>query len=178
MSRLGKKPIALESGVTANFSAGVLSVKGPKGELKRNVDESMFEIALTDKEIGLSLKASKENRSAIWGTIASHIKNMVEGVSKGFDKKLSIEGIGYKGEVKGNTIVFALGFSHPVIVNIPEGLKAVFEKNNLTISGINKDEVGAFAANIRDYKRPEPYKGKGIRYVGEVVAMKQGKKSV
>ncbi len=178
MSRLGKKPIELESGVTATFSGGVLSVKGPKGELKRNIDESMFDIALGDKEISLSLKPSKENRSAIWGTFASHIKNMVEGVSKGFEKKLSIEGIGYKGEVKGNTIVFALGFSHPVIVNIPEGLKAVFEKNNITISGINKDEVGAFAANIRDYKRPEPYKGKGIRYAGEVIAMKQGKKSV
>jgi len=178
MSRLGKKPIELVDGVTATYSAGILFIKGSKGELKRSIDEKMFDLALGEKAITLSLKPSKENRSAIWGTIASHINNMIEGVSKGFEKKLSIEGIGYKGEVKGNTIVFALGFSHPVVVNIPEGLKAVFEKNNLTISGIDKEEVGAFAANIRDYKRPEPYKGKGIRYQGEVVVIKQGKKSV
>lgn len=178
MSRLGKKPIVLPSGVTANFSAGLLSVKGPKGELKREIDEKKFSLVLDDKEITLSLKPSKIDLSAIWGTFASHIKNMLVGVSTGFEKKLSIEGIGYKGEVKGNDIVFALGFSHPVVIKIPEGIKVVFEKNNITVSGIDKDLVGSFSAHLRDQKRPEPYKGKGIRYVGEFIAMKQGKKSV
>lgn len=177
MSRLGKKPIELAKGVTASFSAGVLSVKGAKGELKRDIDESKFNLAVSDKDITLSLKKEGE-MSPVWGTFASHIKNMIVGVSEGFEKKLSIEGIGYKGEVKGADIVFALGFSHPVVIKIPEGIKVLFEKNNITVSGIDKHLVGAFSAHLRDQKRPEPYKGKGIRYVGEVIAMKQGKKSV
>jgi large subunit ribosomal protein L6 len=103
---------------------------------------------------------------------------MIEGVDKGFTKKLEIQGIGYKAEVKGNEIVFGLGFSHPVNIMIPSGLKVVHEKGILTIEGIDKEAVGAFAAKIRDLKKPEPYKGKGIRYQGEYVAMKQGKKTV
>jgi large subunit ribosomal protein L6 len=115
---------------------------------------------------------------ALWGTYGSHIANMVAGVNKPFEKKLILEGIGYKSEVKGDKIVFALGFSHPVEVLIPSGIKVTAEKNNITVSGIDKEEVGKFTANIRALKKPEPYKGKGMRYADEVVKRKQGKKSV
>ena len=177
MSRIGKQPVVLESGVTATFAEGILSVKGQKGELKRKIDPSL-EVVVSEKDINISLKPSKSNLSPIWGTFSSHVSNMVSGVSKGFEKKLNIEGIGYKVEAKGTDLVFALGFSHPVIVKIPEGLKATIEKNSIIISGIDKERVGSFAAEIRDYKKPEPYKGKGIRYDKEVVTIKQGKKSV
>lgn len=175
MSRIGKKSIEIPSGVAVNLSGNIVSVKGPKGELKREIFPSV-NIKISDKDVLVETKSP--DNSALWGTFASHIINMLEGVSKGFEKKLQIEGIGYKGEVKGNSLVFALGFSHPVNVSIPEGLKATIEKNLITISGIDKEAVGAFAAKLRDNKKPEPYKGKGIRYEGEVVDMKQGKKSV
>lgn len=177
MSRIGKYPIEIPQGVSIAFANGVFSAKGPKGELTRVIPKTV-NISVGEKEVTLTAEESKENLSSIWGTISSHVKNMMEGVSKGFEKKLQIEGIGYKGEVKGTEIVFALGFSHPVVVTIPEDLTATIEKGLITISGIDKEKVGHFAAKIRDYKKPEPYKGKGIRYVGEVIHMKQGKKSV
>lgn len=177
MSRIGKYPIEIPQGVSVSFSNGVFSAKGPKGELTRVIPK-IVKITVSEKEIVLTPEESKENLSSVWGTISAHVKNMMEGVSKGFEKKLQIEGIGYKGEVKGKEIHFALGFSHPVIVSIPEDLTATVEKGIITISGIDKEKVGHFAAKIRDYKKPEPYKGKGIRYIGEVIHMKQGKKSV
>lgn len=177
MSRIGKYPVKIPQGVSASFADSVFSIKGPKGELKR-VIPSEVSVSLTPEEIIFSLSDSKTANSPIWGTTTSHVKNMIEGVSKGFEKKLQIEGIGYRGEVKGKEIVFALGFSHPVVVSIPDDLSVTIEKGNITISGIDKEKVGHFAAKIRDYKKPEPYKGKGIRYVGEVIHMKQGKKSV
>ncbi len=114
---------------------------------------------------------------ALWGTYASHIRNMVSGVNTPFVKKLQIEGIGFKAELNGKNLKLALGFSHPVIVAIPEGVAAVVEKNIVTISGADKESVGQFAASVRALKKPEPYKGKGIRYEGEVVRQKQGKKA-
>lgn len=177
MSRIGKYPIEIPQGVSVSFSNEVFSVKGPKGELTRVIPKNV-KVTVSEKEIVLTPEESKENLSSVWGTISAHAKNMMEGVSKGFEKKLQIEGIGYKGEVKGKEIHFALGFSHPVIVTIPEELTATVEKGIITISGIDKEKVGHFAAKIRDYKKPEPYKGKGIRYIGEVIHMKQGKKSV
>ncbi len=176
MSRIGKQSIELQ-GATATFANGTLTVKGAKGELKRDFPAD-YEITISDKDVTIVPKGDKGQMSSFWGTYASHISNMITGVTKGFDKKLQIEGIGYKGEVKGNTLVFALGFSHPVTIEIPEGLKTTIEKSIITVSGIDKDAVGAFAAKLRDNKKPEPYKGKGIRYEGEVIAMKQGKKSV
>ncbi|HYC34454.1 MAG TPA: 50S ribosomal protein L6 [Candidatus Paceibacterota bacterium] len=171
MSRLAKKPINVPAGVEVKTSKDSVSVKGSKGELTRPVS-SEVEIKIEGSEISVS------GTGPIVGTFVSHIVNMIEGVTKGFEKKLQIEGIGYKGELKGKEMVFALGFSHPVTVTIPEGLSATIEKGIITISGIDKEAVGAFAAKIRDYKKPEPYKGKGIRYVGEHVEIKQGKKSV
>ena len=114
---------------------------------------------------------------ALWGTYSSHIQNMVKGVATPFAKKLILEGIGYKSEVKGSNLVMALGFSHQVIVPVPEGLKVTAEKNIITTTGADKELVGSFAAKVRSLKKPEPYKGKGMRYEGEVIKRKQGKKT-
>ena len=176
MSRLGKKEIVIPSGVEVSLKDGSIIVKGPKGELVRKMDNKLS-VAIGAGSLKVEVKKTKENLSALWGAYASHVMNMIEGVTKGFSKKLQIEGIGYKGELKGTELVFGLGFSHPVIVKVPTDLTALVEKNIITISGIDKEKVGAFAAGIRDLKKPEPYKGKGIRYEGEYVAQKQGKKS-
>ena len=152
-------------------------VKGPLGTLTREL-HPVIEVKVLGNEVTLMPRKLTLESRALWGTYASHITNMVNGVNKPFEKKLILEGIGYKSEVKGDKIVFALGFSHPVEVFIPSTLKVTAEKNNITISGSNKEEVGQFAAQIRALKKPEPYKGKGMRYIDEVVRRKQGKKSV
>lgn len=176
MSRIGKKIISIPNGTEVTFSAGVLTVKGPQGSLSRQMKDNI-EISIANNEVTLSPKSvSLENR-ALWGTYASHIMNMVSGVNTPFSKKLILEGIGYKSEVKGTNLVLALGFSHPVNVPIPEGLKVTAEKNVITVSGIDKDVVGEFTASVRALKKPEPYKGKGMRYEGEVIKRKQGKKT-
>lgn len=177
MSRLGKYPIKIASGVTVSNENGFLLVKGPKGELKRSLNNAV-DIKVTGDEVQVSMKSKSLEFQPLWGTFASHINNMITGVTKGFEKKLQIEGIGYKGEVKGKDLVLNIGFSHPVVMNIPENLNVTLEKGIITISGIDKDSVGAFAAKVRELKKPEPYKGKGIRYQGEHVEIKQGKKSV
>ena len=137
----------------------------------------VIEVIVDGNSVALKPKKETLESRALWGTYASHISNMVSGVNKPFEKKLILEGIGYKSEVRGDKIVFALGFSHPVEVSIPSGLKVTAEKNNITVSGSDKELVGLFAANLRALKKPEPYKGKGMRYDGEVIARKQGKKS-
>ena len=152
-------------------------VKGPRGELSRPL-HPIIEIKVEGNNVTLAPKKMTLESRALWGTYASHLTNMVSGVNKPFEKRLILEGIGYKSEVKGNKIIFALGFSHPVEVTIPSTLKVVAEKNLITISGSNKEEVGQFAANLRALKKPEPYKGKGMRYDTEVIRRKQGKKSV
>ncbi len=177
MSRIGKKLIEIPTGVDITIDGHVVSVKGSKGQLARTVDKRLV-VTKDGSQVTVAEKATGGSISAIWGTYASHIINMIEGVSKGFVKKLEIQGIGFKAEVKGDTVVFNLGFSHQITMKIPKGLTAVVEKGIITIEGIDKEAVGAFAANIRDLKKPEPYKGKGIRYVGELVQMKQGKKTV
>lgn len=159
------------------FDNGLLSVKGPKGSLDRMFRPDIA-IMIEGNDIRLALvKDTKETR-ALWGTYGSHIKNMIKGVNEGFEKKLILEGVGYKSQVNGNTLVLALGFSHPVNVEIPQGLTVKAEKNLITVSGIDKELVGSFAAKVRSLKKPEPYKGKGFRYEGEVIRRKQGKKSV
>lgn len=177
MSRIGKKGIVVPEKTETSFNNGVFSVKGPKGTLERNFKPEIA-IKIEGKDISLSLtKENKQNR-ALWGTYASHIKNMVKGVNEGFEKKLILEGVGYKSQVNGNKLVLALGFSHPVEVLIPTGLEVKAEKNLLTFSGIDKELVGSFSAKIRSLKKPEPYKGKGFRYHDEIIRRKQGKKSV
>lgn len=176
MSRIGKKSIVIPSKVEVSVTDGLLLVKGPAGELSRAIVPSI-DISVTDNTVVVTPQDDTLESRALWGTYASHIRNMIQGVEKPFEKKLILEGIGYRVEVKGDTVAFALGFSHPVNITIPKGLKVAVEKNNVTISGISKDDVGEFTARLRDLKKPEPYKGKGLRYDGEVIKMKQGKKS-
>ena len=187
MSRLGKKGILIPEKTEVSMTAGLFKVKGPKGSLERNF---LPEISVTigEKEITLAIvkparlnsRSGGENglTKALWGTYASHIKNMVQGVNDGFEKKLILEGVGFKSQVNGNKLVLALGFSHPVEVDIPVELEVKAEKNLLTISGIDKELVGSFSAKVRALKKPEPYKGKGFRYHDEIIRRKQGKKSV
>ena len=177
MSRIGKKGIAVPEKTDVTFVGNVLTVKGPLGELSRPIRDDIA-VSVDAGLVSLSPKSKALESQALWGTYASHITNMVLGVHKAFVKKLLLEGIGYKVEVKGTNLQLALGFSHPVIVAIPTGITVTIEKNVISISGIDKESVGGFAAQLRSLKKPEPYKGKGIRYEGEVIKIKQGKKSV
>lgn len=177
MSRIGKKGIEIPDKTEVSINSGAVSVKGPKGSLERKFLPDV-NIAIDGKNISFSLTKENKQTMALWGTYASHINNMIKGVNEGFEKKLILEGVGYKSQVSGNKLVLALGFSHPVEVEIPEKLSVKAEKNLLTISGIDKELVGSFSAKIRALKKPEPYKGKGFRYEGEVIRRKQGKKSV
>jgi len=177
MSRIGKQEILIPDGVKVVQNGGSLSVTGPKGTLTKIFRDDIT-ITVADKNIILNIKRNDKFSKSLWGTYASHIKNMIAGVQTPYQKKLILEGVGFKSEVKGNIFNFALGFSHPVIVKIPEGITATAEKNIITISGIDKELVGSFTAGIRALKKPEPYKGKGMRYEGEVIRRKQGKKTV
>jgi large subunit ribosomal protein L6 len=176
MSRIGKKVIAIPEKVEVTLASGTLTVKGPLGTLTRHF-KSDIDININGKEITLLPKVITLETNALWGTYASHIMNMIAGVQTAYSKKLILEGIGYKSEVKGANLILALGFSHPVNVAIPSTLKVTAEKNLITVSGIDKEQVGEFSANVRSLKKPEPYKGKGMRYEGEVIKRKQGKKT-
>jgi len=176
MSRLGKLPIKLGEGVQASLDKGFIIVKGPKGELKQEI-VGQVKVEIKDKEIITSMGdevKSKKDR-AMWGLMWSLIKNMTEGVEKGFTKKLEINGVGYKAQVSGQKLVLNVGFSHPIEFNLPEGIKAEVEGNVITISGIDKQQVGEVAAKIRKVRKPEPYKGKGIKYIDEVIRRKESK---
>lgn len=177
MSRIGKKIITLPEKTEVKVSGDAISVKGPSGELSRVLHPAV-EVKIEGNELSVHLKKSSADSKALWGTYASHINNMVMGVNKPFEKKLILEGIGFKSDVSGSKITMALGFSHPVVVEIPETLKVSAEKNVISISGADKEAVGQFAAKLRSLKKPEPYKGKGMRYSDEVVRRKQGKKLV
>ena len=177
MSRIAKKPIAITEKTDVNYTAGVLTVKGPLGEIKKTFRPEI-KIEVVNNEIILTPIRQSLDILALWGTYASHIRNMMEGVNKFYEKKLIVEGIGFKSDIKGKELHLALGFSHPVVRVIPEGLKVTAEKNVIAVSGIDVEKVGQFVAKIRSLKKPEPYKGKGIRYIDEVIRRKQGKKSV
>jgi len=176
MSRIGKQIITLPEKTDVVLAGNLLAVKGPLGTIEKSFNP-LIEIKINGREVTLEPKRTSLESRALWGTYASHIKNMVSGVNKAFEKKLILEGIGYKSEVKGDKIVFALGFSHPVEITIPTELTVKAEKNNITITGINKESVGEFAAKLRSLKKPEPYKGKGMRYSDETIKRKQGKKT-
>lgn len=176
MSRIGKQPINIPQGTTVKFENGLFSVKGPKGELSKSFRDDI-NISIDGEIINLTPKEGSVLAKALWGTYASHIKNMIEGVNTPYTKKLILEGVGFKSEVQGKTLVLALGFSHQVKVEIPEQLTVTAEKNNITVTGIDKELVGSFTASLRAMKKPEPYKGKGFRYDGEVIRRKQGKKT-
>ena len=188
MSRIGKKPILIPEGVEINIEAQKVVIKGPKGELVREIRPEV-KIEIKDNQIFVlsRTKASKQQKSAnkqtkkikaFWGLTRALLSNMVEGVVTGYEKKLEIKGVGFRAEVEGEELVLQLGFTHPVKVKISKDIKFSVEKNIITISGIDKELVGQTAARIRRTKPPEPYKGKGIRYLGEVVRRKVGKKVI
>lgn len=176
MSRIGKKIISIPAGVEVSWNAPTLTVKGKEGTLTRDF-KNTIEININGSEITLTPKIVSLENNALWGTYASHVKNMITGVTTPFVKKLILEGIGYKSEVKGTNLVLALGFSHPVNVAIPTVIKLTAEKNLITGTSVDKEILGEFMAKLRSMKKPEPYKGKGMRYEGEVIKRKQGKKT-
>ncbi len=176
MSRIGKQQLIIPAGTTATLNNGLLTVVGPKGTLTRNFNDTIT-ITIADNMITFLPKEENPQSLALWGTYASHVKNMLDGVNTPYVKKLILEGVGFKSEVKGTNLDLALGFSHPVSIPVPEGLTVTAEKNNITVTGIDKEVVGSFTAMVRALKKPEPYKGKGFRYDTEVIRRKQGKKA-
>lgn len=176
MSRIGKQPITIPSGVEVKIEEGQFSVKGPKGSLSMPVP---LQIGM-EKEgdvLNVTLKHATKQSRKMWGTVRALAANMIAGVTQGFEKKLEVEGVGFRVSLAGKNLELALGFSHPVKFPAPEGVEFKVEKNAITVSGISKELVGQTASAIRALKKPEPYKGKGIRYAGEVVRRKAGKKS-
>lgn len=176
MSRIGKQPITIPQNTHVTVDGFTIVVKGPLGELKR-VFRNDVNVAVQDGTVVVTPRSKSKDVIALWGTYASHVDNMIKGVNTPYQKKLIIEGVGYRAEMKGDTIVMQLGFSHPVTMNIPAGITVTVEKNTITVSGIDKELVGQFTAQIRDQKKPEPYKGKGIRYDNEVIRRKEGKRA-
>ena len=175
MSRIGKKPIAVPKGVTVNVKPEGVEVKGPKGTLTQPVPPGVrFEVK--DAQLLASLERPDPLLSKFHGLARSLMANAVEGVTNGFKKELDIVGVGYRAEVKGKQIVFALGYSHPVVYDIPNGIDVVIDKQtHITVTGIDRQLVGQVAANIRGLRKPDPYKQKGVRYTGEVLKKKAGK---
>lgn len=175
MSRVGKKPVIIASGVKVEKKGSTLTVTGPKGVLSLEVHPKV-DVQISEKEVLIDVK-NKDNKKerALWGLFRALVQNLVDGVVKGFEKKLEINGVGFKVALQPGKLVMALGFSHPVEVIIPKDLAATVDKNIITISGADKQRVGQFAAEIRELKKPEPYKGKGIKYIDEVIVRKAGK---
>lgn len=177
MSRIGKKPTAIPANTEVTVSEKLVTVKGPLGELTLAYRPEAVSIKVEDGHVIVEKKNDLLLSRALWGTYASEIVSMVAGVNTAFVKKLILEGVGYKAEMRGNTLVLNIGFSHEVPLEVPAGITCVVEKNTITISGTSKERVGEFAAVVRSKKKPEPYKGKGIRYIDEVVRRKEGKKA-
>lgn len=177
MSRIGKQIITIPEKTDVTQDGRVLTVKGPQGELTRTFKSSVA-ITVDGNEITCAPTNDTREAQALWGTYASHVNNMVQGVNTPFEKKLTIEGVGYRGEMKGTDLVLNVGYSHPVTITPPEGVTISVDKATVTISGVDKEAVGSTAADIRAVRKPEPYKGKGIRYEDEIVRRKEGKKSV
>ena len=175
MSRVGNRILTVPAGVTVSVDGNVVTVKGPKGELSTSINEHIT-VEVTDTEVKLT--RDNDNYKKFHGTANANIKNMIDGVTNGFEKKLESVGVGYRFQVKGNTLVVTAGYSHPVNVEVPEGITVEAPSNTeLFVRGIDKQLVGEFAANVRKIRKPEPYKGKGIRYSDEYIRRKEGKKA-
>lgn len=175
MSKLAKKPIVVPENVQVILGHQMLKARGPKGELELALHPQV-EVELAGQAIRVKMRSLKERRQkALWGTFWKLVYNLVLGVSQGFEKKLEIIGVGYKAAVSSRELVLQLGFAHPVEISIPKGIELTVEKNIITVSGSDKQQVGAFAALVREKRPPEPYKGKGIRYVDEFIRRKAGK---
>lgn len=175
MSRIGKKPIAILSGVTVDITDKSIKVKGPKGELSLDL-HPLIKIEKKDSELLVTVpNQNNKLQKALWGLFRSLINNLIVGVTTGFSKILEVNGIGYKAAVTGQKLVLNLGYSHPIELEIPKTLEVKVDKNQITITGFDKQLVGQFAAVIRQQRKPEPYKGKGIKYQDEVIRRKAGK---
>jgi large subunit ribosomal protein L6 len=175
MSRIGKKPIAVPKGVTAKVLAGAVEVQGPKGKLKQPFP-SGINFELTDGHLIAKRATEDPELGKFHGLARSLVANAVLGVTEGFKRELDIVGVGYRAEVKGKQVVFALGYSHPVVFDIPQGIDVAIEKQtHITVTGVDRQLVGQVAANIRRLRKPDPYKQKGVRYTGEVLKKKAGK---
>jgi large subunit ribosomal protein L6 len=177
VSRVGKKPIEIPKGVTVSLADDVIKVKGPKGELSRGIP-TMVEIKVEGDQVVVHRKAAGRHGRAMHGLARSLINNMVVGVSQGFSRVLEINGVGYRADVKKDVLHLVLGYSHPIELMLPPGVNAKVDKNRIELSGIDKEAVGQIAAVIRDQRPPEPYKGKGIKYVEETIRRKVGKAGV
>ncbi len=176
MSRIGKKPIGIPAGVDITIEGGKVIIKGPKGELTRDFGAGVV-INKEGNEVIVSARDGSKAARALWGTVRMHIANMITGLTEGAEAKLQIEGIGYRAAVEGGNLVLNVGFTHPVVINAVSGATYKVEKNIVSIAGYDKELVTKIAAQIRRVRPPEPYKGKGIRYVGEKVRKKVGKKA-
>ncbi len=174
MSRIGKKEISIPSGVTVTVNGSAVSVKGPKGELTVPV-HPVIGVEVQDNMLVCSIARQTKKSSALWGTMRAILANAVEGVHSGFKKQLELQGVGYRASLQGKNLQLLVGFSHPVLIEAPEGITFGVEKEIITVEGFDAYQVGQIAANIRKVRPPEPYKGKGIRYVGEHVRRKVGK---
>jgi len=177
MSRIGKQPVTLAAGIEAKITADSITVKGSKGELTSPLFDGLS-ATQEDNAIQISCSdVSNKKMNGNFGLARALLANNVEGVSKGFEKVLELRGVGYRAQAQGQKLNLSLGFSHPVVYEVPKGIEAKVDKSNIIITGIDKQQVGQVASEIRAYRPPEPYKGKGVRYVGEYVAMKEGKKA-
>jgi large subunit ribosomal protein L6 len=174
MSRIGRKPISVPSGVTVEQDGALITVKGPKGTLTQTLMPGL-KLVQNDNELVLSQTVVNIDTQKSYGLMRSLINNMVIGVSAGFERRLEINGVGFRASISGNIITLSLGFSHPVLFTLPEGITGAVDKNLIILTGFDKQLVGQVAANIRTLKKPEPYKGKGIKYIEEHIKRKAGK---
>ncbi|MFZ5738784.1 LSU ribosomal protein L6P [Rhodopseudomonas thermotolerans] len=176
MSRVGKKPVTVPSGVTATVEGQTVKMKGPKGQLQFVVHDDV-DVKFENGSVSVSPRFETNRARALYGTARAQIANLVEGVTKGFEKKLEITGVGYRAAMQGKKLQLALGYSHDVLYDIPEGITITVPKpTEITVAGIDSQKVGQVAAEIREYRPPEPYKGKGVRYSDEFIFRKEGKK--
>ena len=176
MSRIGKKPVPIPSGVTANVDGQTVKVKGPKGQLQVVLPDDVM-VKLDNGEVKVDPRNETKRARSMWGTSRTLVSNLMTGVTKGFERKLEISGVGYRAAVQGKNLQLALGYSHDVVYPVPEGIAIATPKpTEIMISGIDKQKVGQVAAEIRAFRPPEPYKGKGVKYEGEYIFRKEGKK--
>ena len=176
MSRIGKKPVTVPSGVTATVDGQTVKMKGPKGQLQFIVHDDV-DVKFENGQVRVAPRSETKRARSLYGTARAQIANIAEGVSKGFEKKLEITGVGYRAAMQGKNLQLALGYSHDVVYQIPEGITiAVPKPTEITVTGIDPQRVGQVAAEIRAYRPPEPYKGKGVKYAGEFIFRKEGKK--
>lgn len=176
MSKFSNIPVEIPAGVKFELTNHVVKVSGPKGNLERKIP-SIVDVEVKDNTLAVKVKEQSKFGDSIQGTIRSHITNMIKGVTEGWSKKLELVGTGYRGEVRGNDLVLTIGYSHPVTFTAPTGVKFLVEKNVVTVEGIDREVVSQLAAQVRQSREPDPYKGKGVRYLGEYLKLKPGKQA-